>query len=270
MPLDIIKEISKIKEFYASRGVGKKFNAIIYGDKGSGKTRILKTARKPVFVDSFDPGGALVLRDEIEAGTIIVDTKWEIEDPSKPTTFAEWDRVWHERRKEGFFDYFATYALDSMTTWSICAMNEVLRKRGRAGSTPQTGAGNDNDYVLQMLYIENALAGMFSLPCDLIVTAHPDADKDETTGKIFVGPLITGKAKLRIPLLFDELYYAKSEATKDSVKYSLLTKLTSTFKASSRLSDKGQLDMYEDPDIKLILKKCGLPYQDKEIPWLKK
>jgi hypothetical protein len=49
----------------------------------------------------------------------------------------------------------------------------------------------------------------------------------------------------------------------------LQTRLTSTFKASSRLSDKGQLEMYEDPNIKGILKKCGLPYEDKEIPWLK-
>jgi hypothetical protein len=269
MPLDIIKEIADIKKYYESRGTGKKFNAIIYGEKGSGKSTIFKTCRKPVFVDCFDPGGATVLRDEIEKGTIVVDTKWEVEDPTKPTVFKEWDEVWHTRKKSGFFDYFATYGLDSITTWSQCAMNEVLRKRGRAGGVPQTGAGNDNDYVLQMLYLENALAGMFSLPCDLILTAHPDADKDETTGKIFVGPLITGKAKIRVPLLFDEMYYAKAEATKDSVRYSLQTRLTSTFKASSRLSDKGQLEMYEDPNIKGILKKCGLPYEDKEIPWLK-
>jgi hypothetical protein len=268
MTLDIIAEVTKLKEMYKSKGSGTKFNAIVYGDKGSGKSTLFKTARKPVFIDSFDPGGTTVLRDEIEKGTIIVDNRWESDDPVHPTMFAAWDKEFHRRKRDGFFDVFATYGVDSFTTLSIAAMNEVLRKRGRAGGVPSTGAGEDNDYVLQMLYLENALAGMFNLPCDLVVTAHPDSDKDDTTGRIFIGPLITGKAKIRIPLLFDEMYYAKSEATKDGVTYSLLTKLTGTFKASSRLSNRGQLEMYEEPNIKNILKKCGLPNVDKEIPWL--
>lgn len=270
MPLDITAEVAKLKEMYAAKGKGKKYNLIIYGDKGSGKSTIFRTARKPVFIDSFDPGGTIVLRDEIEKGTIVVDTRWEDDDPKDPHVFKEWDVEFHRRKKEGFFDMFATYGIDSFTTFSIVAMNAVLKKRGRAGGVPSTGAGEENDYVLQMLYLENSLAGMFNLPCDLVVTAHPDADKDDTTGKIFVGPLITGKAKIRIPLLFDEMYYAKSEATKDGVTYSVLTKLTGTFKVSSRLSNKGQLEMYEEPNIKKILRKCGLPDIDKEIPWLTK
>jgi len=269
MALDIIAEVAKLKEMYKLKVGTGRFDGIVYGDKGSGKSSIYKTARKPVFVDSFDPGGTTVLRDEIEKGTIVVDNRWEREDPLHPTAFAEWDKEFHRRKRDGFFDAFATYGIDSFTTLSIAAMNEVLRKRGRAGGVPSTGAGDENDYVLQMLYLENALAGVFSLPCDLIITAHPEADKDDTTGRIFVGPMITGKAKIRIPLLFSELYYAKAEATKDGVTYSLLTKLTGTFKASSRLSNKGQLEMYEEPNIKKILKKCGLPDTDKEMPWLK-
>jgi len=268
MPLDIIAEVNKLKEMYKTKSGNKNFNAIIYGDKGSGKSTLFKTCRKPVFIDSFDTGGSSVLRDEIEKGTIIVDNSWEVDDPKHPTAFKNWDIEFHRRKREGFFDVFATYGIDSFTTLSIVAMNQVLKERGRAGGVPSTGAGSDNDYVLQMLYLENALAGMFSLPCDLIVTAHPEADKDDTTGKIFVGPWITGKAKIRIPLVFDEMYYAKAEATKDGVQYSLLTRLTSTFKASSRLSNRGQLEMYEESNIKKILKKCGLSDMDKEIPWL--
>lgn len=266
--LDISAEVAKLKQMYKEKGGGKKFNAIVYGDKGSGKSTLFKTCRKPVFIDSFDTGGSTVLRDEIEKGTIVVDSRWETDDPKQPSVFKEWDKEFHRRKRDGFFDMFATYGVDSITTLSIAAMNAVLKERGRAGGVPSTGAGVDNDYVLQMLYLENSLAAMFNLPCDLIVTAHPEADKDDTTGKIFVGPWITGKAKIRIPLLFDELYYAKAEATKDGVTYSLLTKLTSTFKASSRLSNKGQLAMYEEPDIKKILRKCGLPDTDKPMSWL--
>jgi hypothetical protein len=150
---------------------------------------------------------------------------------------------------------------------SIAAMNSVLKKKGRAGGIPQSGSGGDNDYVHQMLALENELAAMFNLPCDLILICHPDSEKDEVTGKMFIMPLITGKAKIRIPLLFDEMYYAKAEATKDGVTYSLLTRLTNQFQASSRLSRKGLLDMYEKPDIKGILKKAGFPTDDLPMLW---
>jgi hypothetical protein len=35
--MDIKNKIAKIEEYYWSRGVGRKFNALIYGDKGCGK-----------------------------------------------------------------------------------------------------------------------------------------------------------------------------------------------------------------------------------------
>lgn len=264
--LDIITEVNRLKEMYKQKG-RRKFAALIYGPKGSGKTSLLATARLPVFIDSFDPGGTSVLRDEIEKGDIIADTTWEEEDPKNPTAWQKWDRAFREKAKDKFFDNFATYSPDSFTLMSAAAMNEVLRSKGRAGGIPQTGSGNENDYVHQMIKLENALALMFSLPCDLILTCHPEADKDEVTGRIFIGPMITGKAKIRIPLLFDEMYYAKAEATKDGVTYSLLTRLTGQFQASSRLSRKGLLEMYEKPDIKNILRKAGYPTDDLPRAW---
>jgi hypothetical protein len=269
MSLDIIAEVAKLNTLYKAKRGAERYHALIYGEKGSGKTSLLGTARLPIFVDSFDPGGCLVLRDEIEQGVVVADTSWEGEEDAKtPKVFEAWDKEFHRRKKEGFFNIFATYALDSLTTLSQRIMDYVLKKAGRPGGVPQTGAGADNDYVNQMLYLENAITGMFSLPCDLILTAHPDADKDETTGKIFVGPLITGKAKMRIPLLFSEMYYAKAEDTKDGTAYSLQTKLSSTFRASTRLGKGGKFDKFEVPNIKALLKKAGLPYEDMLIPWL--
>ena len=259
--LDIVTEVKRLKELYAAKGK-KKFNALVYGQKGAGKTMLFATCRLPVFIDSFDKGGTSVLRDEIAAGDIVVDTTWEDEDPLKPKAWDEWKKSFRERVAGGFFKHFATYGVDSFTTMSQAAMNSVLKGKGRAGGIPQTGSGSDNDYVHQMLNLENELAVMFSLPCDLILICHPESDKDEVTGKIFIGPMITGKAKIRIPLLFDEMYFAKAEATKDSVKYSLLTRLTNQYQASSRLSRKGLLDMYEEPNIKGILKKAGYSIED--------
>ncbi len=264
--LDIVVEVNKLKELYAKRG-RKKFNALVYGQKGSGKTTLFSTCRKPVFIDSFDPGGTIVLRDEIEAGDIIIDTRWENEDPRSPIVWDEWERTFRERLRGGFLDAFATYGVDSFTTMSQAAMNSVLKSRGRAGGVPQTGSGSDNDYVGQMLKLENALALMFSIPCDLLLICHPESEKDEITGSVTIGPMITGKAKIRIPLLFDELYFAKGEAVKDGVKYTLQTRLTKQVMASSRLARKGLLEMHEEPNIKLILKKAGYPTEDLPRAW---
>lgn len=264
--LDIKAEVAKLKTMYNESG-RERYNLIVYGDKGSGKTTLFSTVRKPAFIDCFDPGGHMVLRKEIEEGSIVVDTRWEKDDPSNPTAFDQWEKVFKERVAGGFFNHFATYGWDSLTTFSQIIMNSVLKKQGRTNGIPNTGKGGDNDYIHQMLKLENSLALAFSLPCDLIVTAHPDAEKDETVGKVFIQPLITGKAKIRIPLLFDEMYYAQAQETKDGVEYSLLTRLTRNFKASSRLARGAKIEMYEKPDIKLILRKAGLPAEDKPKPW---
>ena len=270
MPLDIIAEVAKISAYYKEKRGAERYKALAYGEKGTGKTTLFATARFPVHIDCFDPGGSAVLAEEIEKGVVVVDTRWETDDPEKPTVFAAWDIEFHRRKREGYFAQFATYGLDSLTTFSQVIMNYVLKKQGHAGGIPQTGAGADNDYVHQILHLENSLVGIFSLPCDIIVTAHPEADKDEASGNMFVGPMITGKAKIRIPLLFDEMYYLRVEDLKDNVtKWILQTKPSKIFKASSRLARRGKFDKFEEPNIKALLKKAGLPCEDMPIPWLK-
>jgi hypothetical protein len=270
MPLDIMAEVAKINAFYKEKRGAERYRALTYGDKGSGKTTLFATARFPVHIDCFDPGGSQVLAEEIEAGYVVADTRWEYDDITNPTVFAKWDQEFHRRKKEGYFAQFATYGLDSLTTLSQVIMSHTLKKAGRAGGIPQTGAGAENDYVHQMLYLENSLIGIFSLPCDIIVTAHPESEKDDASGKMFVSPMITGKAKIRIPLLFDEMYYLRVEDKADgSTKWILQTRPSAIYKASSRLARRGKFDKFEEPNIKALLKKAGLPCEDMPIPWLK-
>jgi len=270
MALDMIAEVAKINAYYKEKRGAERYRCLAYGDKGTGKTTLFATARFPVHIDCFDPGGSQVIAPEIEKGLIVADTRFEVDDIENPKVFDLWDKEFHRRRKEGYFNQFATYGVDSFTTLSQVIMNYVLKKQGHAGGIPQTGAGNDNDYVHQMLHLESSLVGIFSLPCDIIMTAHPEADKDEASGHMFVGPMITGKAKIRIPLLFDEMYYLRVEDTKEGeTKWILQTRPSKIFKASSRLARRGKFDKFEEPNIKALLKKAGLPYNDLPIPWLK-
>lgn len=264
-----IDSIRNIQTLYKESAEKRGFNAIIYADIGAGKTTLAETCRRPILVHSFDPNGTLVLRDGIRDGYIIADNRFEVDDARNPTAFQAWDAEYHRLKREGIFEIFGTYFFDSLTTFSQIVMNTVLKKTGKPGGIPEAGAGKSSDYVLQMNYLEIALRDFFALPCDVIITAHPDVNKDDVTGKMFVGPLVTGQLKTRLPLLFDEMYYLMTIQNKEGgIDRALLTQPNGTAKAKTRLGMKGRFDVFEKPDIKNLIKKSGLPFEDKPIPWL--
>jgi len=260
MSLDIKIEAAAIRKMYSESVSKDTFNAIIYGGMGSGKTNLLRTARMPVLVHSFDPGGTKTIRDEIEKGKILVDNRYETEDPMFPSAFAAWDAEYHRLKRGEVFKQIGTYAIDSATTWAAAAMNAVLKKAGRCGSQPF-----QQDYLPAMTMIENAIRDMTTLPCDCILICHEDTDKDEASGRMFVGPLFVGKLKYRVPILFDEVYYATTKETSNGVQYSLLTRSTGLYKARTRLGRGGLFETYEVQDIKALLKKAGYATEDKPI-----
>lgn len=260
MSLDIKKELDQLKSMYDSTQQNQTFNALVYGDMGSGKTNLLRTARKPVLVHSFDPGGTKTIRDEVAKGSIVVDARYEVEDPMNPTAFVAWDKEYHRLKSGGIFSQIGTYAIDSATTWAAAAMNVVLKKANRLGSQPF-----QQDYLPAMVMIENAIKDMTGLPCDCILICHEDTDKDEGTGRMFIGPLFVGKLKVRVPVLFDEIYHAESKEDSTGVKYSLLTRSTGLYKARTRLGKGGLFEVREVQDIKALLKKAGYSTEDKTI-----
>ena len=256
--MDIKAEAEKLRTMYADDPRKDTFNALIYGSSGTGKTSLLRTCRKPVLIHSFDPGGTKVLRDEIAEGSIISDVRYENEDARHPTVYNEWIKETQRLAKMDFFSSLGTFAVDSITTWAQTIMNEVLKIAGRAGLQPQ-----QNDWYPQMIRIEQAVHDIVSLPCDVVMIGHDDVTKDETTGRMFAGLLITGKLSRRIPLLFDEYYCAQTKETSKGVEYQLLTRSTGMYQARTRLGKGGELETYEQPDIKAILKKVGLSTEDK-------
>ncbi len=89
MAYDKQDELKKVKEYYEGDHLQKRFSALITGETNTGKTFLLRTARKPIHIDSFDPGGTKCLEAYIRKGDIVVDTRFENEDPEDPSAFAE-------------------------------------------------------------------------------------------------------------------------------------------------------------------------------------
>ena len=266
IPLEILKEADELQDIYSKDPRQNSFNALVLGKKGSGKSFLARTCRKPVHIDSFDPGGTkglkdLILKDGKPTGIIIADTRYESEDPKDPKMFVEWRKQMEKRAKMNYFDHLGTYILDSSTTWSETIMNWILKAAHIAGEAPRWA----HDYVPQKVQIRNWVREMLDLPCDFIMTGHLEGEKDEVSGRMTYEYMTTGKGVILIPLLFDELYIMDPKESSKGTNYRILTKATGSYTACSRLAREGLLEQYEEANIKSILKKVGLPTQDKPL-----
>ena len=266
MAYDAKAELKKVKEFYSNDRLQKRFSAIGTGETNAGKTFLLRTARFPIHIDSFDPGGTKCLKDLIDKGDVVADTQWETEDPFNPKVYAEWKKVNEIRLQTNYFDMFGTYCIDSLTTFAQAAMNYQLNLKNRAGEVPQ----HRKDYNPQKVEIENRVRRLMNLPCDFIITGHLKESRDlrnidKQTGiryeEIKYRLHITGQAIITIPLLFDELYVIVGKG--NPPKREMLIDSLGEYIARSRLKANGKLSAIEEPDIKKLLKKSGLNWEDK-------
>jgi len=117
------------------------------------------------------------------------------------------------------FEQIGTYALDSITLFSEAMMNEILRRNGRAGTTPQL-----QDYMVQITTTKQYIAIIANLPCHTVLLGHVEADKDELTGRMLTSIMVTGKLKERLPILLDEIYMTTTKETAKGIDYQFLNK----------------------------------------------
>jgi hypothetical protein len=267
MPYDYRNELKKVRDYYAGDPLQKRFSALVCGGVGAGKTYLLHTARRPVHIDSFDPGGTKCLRPLIESGDVIADTQWEGDDPFNPDKFAKWKSTTEIRLKVGYFDHFGTYCLDGATMWGDAIMNYQLKSAGHAGEAPR----HRHDYNPAKIEMTNYIKKLMSLTCDFILNAHLRENEellsiDPSTGierKLIEYRFYTiGQAVLTIPLLFDEIYVLLGEGG-ENPKRRLLIDSQGKYIARSRLKANGKLEPSEPPNIKALLKKIGLSWEDK-------
>ena len=268
MAYDAQKELERVRNYYSGDHLQKRFSALVTGETNAGKTYLLRTARRPIHIDSFDPGGTKCLADLIASGDVVADTQWELDDPFSPKAFAEWMKATDVRFSVDYYNQFGTYCLDSATMFDEAAMNYQLASKGRAGEAPQ----RNQDYMPTKTHMVNYIRKMMNLPCDFILTGHLREVKktlsiDSKTGIVREDVkyrfLTIGQAMVTIPLLFDEIYVIVGEEGRDGPKREMLIDSLGTYIARSRLKRNGKLEAVEPPDIKAILKKAGFNYEDK-------
>jgi hypothetical protein len=247
-------ELEAIRAKYDSDQSQEHLHCLVMSQKGIGKTSLLETCRKPIVIDSFDPGGTKVLKvDGKMPEGFYPDTRFEIDDSKFPTAFVLWEVEFMKRVNSGFFNNIGTYSLDSLT-WFLDALYSKIGKTRFAND----GILEIKGWALLVNVIRDYMKIINHLPCDVIVTGHVVKEKDDLAGLFVVTIALPPSCQIKIPTLFDEYYYLSVEGEGKRVLY---TTPTDKHQAATRIG-KGKLLPKEEPNIKNILKKCGLPSED--------
>lgn len=183
-----------------------KLKVLCWGPSGSGKTTFAGTFPRPYIFD-FD-GGIVTLRGK--------DVQYDRYNPRDPETWRKVD-LKLKTFERGEVKDIDTIVIDSLTSLQEAAENQAQMVNGRVGEpTSQHEWGLVINYLGDLMYRLVALADLKGF--HLVVVAHEQIEKDELQGKVLALPLVVGK-KLpgRLPVWFDEVYYAYTEKGKDGL-----------------------------------------------------
>lgn len=255
--IEIDADVKRIRELYGKRPLSNKVNFLIMGEFGSGKTKLAATCPGTVLHHSFDSGGTDTIQEEIKAGRVISDVRFENEDSKRPRAFVEWHSEMTRLERSGFFSKIGTYYLDSGTFWAEAVMNKVVADAGRAGEIPQI-----QDYNSQQRLVRDSLRELTRLPCHVVVTIHIYMEPDTKTGSVTAELALSGKLRWKIPAEFGEHYVLVTGGVGNSEQFLLQTGKSGRYKARTRIGA-NKFNLFEPADISALLKKARRPLNEK-------
>jgi len=214
-----------------------KYDIMIYGPNGSGKTEYAATWSElgnVLFADADDGILSVASSPRIKHKERIfrVPITDKPLDPhiTQPIGFLTVKQIVEDVKNTGEYGGVKpkTIVLDSATTISTYAMAHKLFVNKRIEPVIR-------DWGQQMKALTDLVMLARSIPdVNFIFIAHEQYTKDEISGQIWCLPLITGKLAAQIGLYFDEVYHSKVQQIGTETKYLLETKPTGIVTAKSR------------------------------------
>lgn len=206
-----------------------KLKILVYGDAGCGKTVFACSFPGPIFVADFDNkvSSAAAHYRYIGESARIEQIEYEnyMKQDELDMSFNRWTYKLQELEiaaRAGKFPY-QTVVIDSLTFYADRCMEKVMADcPGIKG--PQKGIPGLQHYGVLNPNFKTQLARVLALPCNVVVTAHVEADKDELSGEIVYSPMLSGKLKAFIPILFPEVHRAYAETKSGVTKFLAQTK----------------------------------------------
>lgn len=229
---------------------------LLLGDTGAGKTSQLLTLPGKKYAYLFDPNAVLSLQgydvdyDEYLPDQMNLSVKSLKSGVAGDKTtnyqsdlYLRWEKDFNEKVKGGFFNAYDVIMMDSATTFLDMIMDRVLTINGRFGQWPQ-----QDDYGPQMVAFTNVCRTLTALNKTVLMTGHLDVKKDELQQRIFRSPMMTGRLKQKIPLLFSDILVCEVEGDPRSGKKHKVQTAPDRITTTIRTSMKG-LNHFEDVTI---------------------
>lgn len=232
-----------------------KHRIFLIGDTGSGKTTQILTLPRPTFCYCFDSNAVLSLAghdidyeeflpDRLNIGVKSLGKSAQVGVKPKQTyqnnLYTAFEADFNNRVDRGDFDKYNSICIDSATTLLDLIMDHVLTINGRPGSWPQ-----QDDYGPQMVAFTNVVRSLTSMNKTLLMTGHLEMRQDELSKRIYRTPLMTGRLKTKIPLLFSDIFITDTEVDAKGQKVYRLQTVPDRITTTVRTAIKG-LSSYEN------------------------
>lgn len=180
---------------------------LLYGDSGTGKTVFACGWPGPVHVLDFDTkisSAASYYAGQPQLEQITYENYGPVDDKGTAAMKCNADLL--ALKKSGKLP--RTIVLDSMTTFSDEIMRYLMRINPGIKRMDTKGAATPamQDYQVARLFFKQFLTELINWPCNLVVTAHVQVDKDELTGEILRTPMLAGKLSRELPIYFSEVH----------------------------------------------------------------
>ena len=186
---------------------------LLYGDSGSGKTTFLAGMPGPVRINDFDGkviSAAEYLREINPAQLKHVTYENYAAHTGQRMAADQFNHEMGEARKATPFPW-ATLGLDSLTTFSDASMQYLIKANPgviKRISTRGVQLPVLQDYGMARIWFKAIIGELLALPCNVVITAHIQIEKDESTGAILRTPMMTGKLAKELPIYFGEVWRA--------------------------------------------------------------
>lgn len=210
----------------------KHMKILIFGESGTGKTCFASGFPGPIHYADFDlkvSSAASFLKGKDKLNEISYDA-YPLVKEDMGGAGKKFNEDMGKLKKTSPFPY-GTLVIDSLTTLSDRIMEHIMRENPGVKRNITRGAQAPalQDYGLFRIFMKQFIGELISLPCNLIVIAHIDITKDETTGATLRIPMLTGKLARELPIYFEEVYMAFVEGEGDKRKYRAQTQTDRKF-----------------------------------------
>jgi phage nucleotide-binding protein len=181
-------------------------NALIYGEPGCGKTRIIGTC------DAVPEMRKVCLLD-VDGGAITLKETYPNVDVYQVDTFAKLQKIYDALRAGGHG--YQTVGLDTITETNKYNMMDVMKALVQKDPNRNEYVPDRREWGINSEMTRRMIRAFRNLPLNVIMTAHLKDTEDQTTGRQIKRPDLPGQLSRQVAGFFDIVGFMYERQVKD-------------------------------------------------------